>query len=269
VIDLQPDITSASVTFTRNTRGDQVIYDRIGTDYASTRRPDPHWVAQIHAKLADARTLINIGAGTGSSEPDFLSVVAVEPSKVMIKQRPSSAAPAIQGLAEQLPFKDGAFDVALAVLTVHHWRDPAVGLAEMRRVARKQIVVTWDPTVFAQRFWFVRDYLPQAVAREARLATLATISTHLTSATIEAMPVPADCTDGFFGAYWRRPRAYLDQMVRNAISGLALLDSKIVDRAVERLRYDLASGRWLAMYSQFIRLDEIDLGYRLVVAGEP
>lgn len=243
------------------------IYDRIGTDYASTRGPDPRWVAQIHAKLEGSRTLVNVGAGTGSYEPDFLSVVALEPSEVMIDQRPSNAAPVVQGVAEHLPFKDAAFDVAFAVLTVHHWRDPVLGLAEMRRVARKQIVVTWDPAVFRQQFWFVRDYLPQAAARENALATLATISSLLPSATIETMRVPANCTDGFFGAYWRRPRAYLDQMVRNAISGLALLDSKIVDGAIERLRYDLASGRWMAMYAPLLRLNEIDLGYRLVVAG--
>jgi SAM-dependent methyltransferase len=197
------------------------IYDRIGTDYASTRHPDPRWVAQIHAKLEGSHSLVNVGAGAGSYEPDFLSVVALEPSDVMIDQRAEGAAPVIRGVAERLPFKYGAFDVALAVLTVHHWRDPARGLAEMRRVARKQVVVTWDLAVFRQRFWFVRDYLPQAATRENALATLAMISNHLPSAAIEPMPVPANCTDGFFGAYWRRPRAYLDQMVRNAISGCA------------------------------------------------
>jgi SAM-dependent methyltransferase len=242
------------------------IYDQIGVDYARARRPDPHWAAQIHAKLAGDRTLVNVGAGTGGYEPDFLSVVAVEPSAVMIRQRPPTAAPAVRAVAEQLPFRSDAFDVALAVLTVHHWCDPAAGLAEMRRVARKQVIVTWDANVFRQRFWFVRDYLPEAAAREIQLATLVTISAHLRPTAIETLPVPANCADGFFGAYWRRPRAYLDPDVRSGISGLALLDDRIVTGAVERLRYDLASGRWLAMYSDLIRRDEVDLGYRLVVA---
>ena len=186
----------------------------------------------------------------------------------MIGQRSPSAAPAVCGVAEQLPFKDGAFDVALAVLTVHHWGDPAAGLAEMRRVSRKQVVVTWDPVIFARQFWLVRDYLPEAAERETRLATLATVTAHLGPATTEPLLVPANCTDGFFGAYWRRPYAYLDSIVRSAISGLALLDSDVVSTALEHLRLDLANGQWLARYSESTELDEVDLGYRLVVAGQ-
>ena len=240
-------------------------YDQIGGDYASQRRPDPRWVARIHRRLEGHKTLINVGAGAGSYEPGFMSVVGLEPSHVMISQRSPSAAPAVCGIAEQLPFSDGAFDVALAVLTVHHWANPAAGLAEMRRVSRMQAVVTWDPDVFARRFWLVRDYLPEAAERETRLATLATVSTHLRSTTTESLPVPGDCTDGFFGAYWRRPHAYLDPIVRGAISGLALLDSGVVSAAMERLKFDLANGRWAAQHSELTELHEIDLGYRLVV----
>jgi SAM-dependent methyltransferase len=184
----------------------------------------------------------------------------------MIRQRSPSAAPAVCGVAEQLPFADGAFDVALAVLTVHHWTDAAAGLAEMRRVSRKQVVVTWDPDVFAREFWLVRDYLPEAAKRETQVAALATVSAHLEPATTEPLAVPADCTDGFFGAYWRRPHAYLDPTVRGAISGLALLDRGIVAAAMEQLESDLANGRWLARYSELPDLHEVDLGYRLVVA---
>jgi len=242
------------------------IYDQIGGGYAAHRQPDPRWVVQIHRRLEGHRTLVNVGAGAGSYEPAFMSVVGVEPSLTMIRQRPSSAAPAICGVAEQLPFRNGAFDVALAVLTVHHWRCPEAGLAEMRRVSRTQVVVTWDPDVFVRQFWFVRDYLPEAAQRETPLATLATVSAHLGTATTESLPVPANCTDGFFGAYWRRPHAYLDATVRGAISGLALLDSNLVSAAVERLRSDLANGRWRARYAALIERDEVDLGYRLVVA---
>ena len=242
------------------------IYDRIGTDYAALRRPDPRWIARIHGWLEAERTLVNVGAGAGSYEPASLSVVAVEPSQVMIRQRAASAAPVVRAVAEQLPFADGAFDVALAVLTVHHWHDPAAGLAEMRRVARKQIVVTWEPAVFARQFWLVRDYLPEALEHEGALATLATVSALLEPATIEPLRVPASCTDGFFGAYWRRPHAYLDANVRAAISGLALLDARVVEAAMERLRVDLIDGTWLARYADLSDLDEADLGYRIVVA---
>jgi len=184
----------------------------------------------------------------------------------MIRQRSSSAAPVVCGVAEQLPFRDGAFDVALAVLTVHHWSEPDVGLAEMRRVSRKQVVVTWDPNVFAQQFWLVRDYLPEATERETQLATLARVLAHLGPATTERLLVPDDCTDGFFGAYWKRPYAYLDATVRGAISGLALLDRGVVSAALERLQCDLDHGRWHARYAELMELCELDLGYRLVVA---
>src|SRR5437773_1343748 len=200
-----------------------------------------------------------------------MSVVGVEPSEIMIRQRSSSAAPVVRGVAEQLPFPDGAFDVALAVLTVHHWSDPSAGLAEMRRVSRKQVVVTWDPGVFARQFWLVRDYLPEAAERETQLATLATVLAHLGPATSEKLLIPEDCADGFFGAYWKRPHAYLDATVRGAISGLALLDRGIVCAAMDRLKFDLGHGTWHARYSELMELREIDLGYRLVVAelGSP
>lgn len=242
-------------------------YDHIGTTYASVRRPDPRWVARIHEALDGHGTLVNVGAGAGSYEPGFMSVVGVEPSQVMIQQRASSAAPMVRGVAEQLPFRDNTFDVALAVFTVHHWSDPAAGLSEMRRVARKQVVVTWDPDVFDEQFWLVRDYLPEAAERETPLATLATVLTHLGPATTETLPVPDDCTDGFFGAYWKRPHAYLDATVRAGISGLALLDQGVVFAALERLRFDLSHGHWRARYAALMALREIDLGYRLVVAG--
>src|SRR5215831_3482822 len=243
-------------------------YDQIGADYASVRQPDARWVTRIHHALAGHRTLVNVGAGAGAYEPRFLYVVGVEPSPVMIRQRPSGAAPVVCGVAEQLPFRDGAFDVALAILTVHHWSDPAAGLAEMRRVARKQVVVTWDPAVFARHFWLVRDYLPEAAERETQLATLTTVMTHLGPATSERLLVPDDCTDGFFGAYWKRPQAYLEATVRGAISGLALLDPGVVSAAMERLQFDLGHGRWHARYAELMELCEIDLGYRLVVAEQ-
>ncbi|MBI4763890.1 MAG: class I SAM-dependent methyltransferase [Deltaproteobacteria bacterium] len=242
------------------------IYDRIGTDYATMRKPDSRWVARIHRVLQGHRTLLNIGAGTGSYEPGFISVVGIEPSLIMIRQRSSSAAPVVCGVAEHLPFPEGVFDVSLAILTVHHWSDPAAGLKEMRRVSKKQVVVTWDPDVFVREFWMVRDYLPEAVERERQKAALSFVLTHLGPASIEILPVPEDCSDGFWGAYWKRPASYLNPTVRGAISGLALLDQGIVSATLDRLKFDIESGRWQTRYSDLLTLSEIDLGYRLVVA---
>ncbi len=203
------------------------VYDRIGMGYAGRRRPDPRWAASVQEALGGARTVVNVGAGAGSYEPTG-RVVAVEPSARMIAQRPPGAT-VVRAVAEYLPFPDDAFDAALAVLTVHHWSNPAQGLRELQRVApRRQVVVTWDPKVFAEQFWFVRDYIPEAAERERRLATLAQVREVLDGVTVE-LPVPADCTDGFFGAYWRRPEAFLDPETRRAISGLALLEPFLVD----------------------------------------
>ena len=149
-------------------------YDRIGRTYARTRRPDPRIARQIAEALGDARSVVNVGAGTGAYEPRDRDVVAVEPSSVMLRQRPPDAAPAVQGSAEEIPFADGAFDAALAVLTMHHWSDWRAGVDEMRRVARRRIVMlTFDPD-YISRYWLVRDYLPEiAVQDEKRFPPLA------------------------------------------------------------------------------------------------
>ena len=241
------------------------IYDRIGRRYAQRRKPDPRIAAALDQALGDARRVVNVGAGSGSYEPDDRQVVAVEPSEVMITQRPPDAAPVVRAVAEALPFENGRFDAALAVLTVHHWTDPARGLAELRRIARRQVIFTWDPTHLA-RFWFTRDYLPEAVALDAGFATLEATLTLLGAATVEPIPVPHDCRDGFFAAYWRRPEAYLDPDVRAGISGFGILEENVVERALELLAEDLESGEWYRRNEQLLGLDELDLGYRLVVA---
>jgi SAM-dependent methyltransferase len=242
------------------------VYERIGGGYADVRRPDPRWITQIHGALAGCSMVLNVGAGSGSYEPDDRTLVALEPSPVMLAQRSVDSAPAVRGRAERLPFADGAFDVALAVLTIHHWDDAEAGLAEMRRVAPRQVVVTWDPDVFATEFWLTRDYLPEASARERGLATVSSVLRALRCSSCAPLLVPFDCTDGFFGAYWRRPRAYLDPRVRAAISGLALQDQNVVQAAMQRLASDLDDGTWDARYADLLSLEAIDLGYRLVVA---
>jgi SAM-dependent methyltransferase len=241
------------------------IYDRIGRRYAQRRRPDPRIAARIARALGDARTVVNVGAGAGSYEPEDRHVVAVEPSEVMIAQRPREAAPVVRAVAEALPFSNNQFDAALAVLTVHHWTDPKRGVAELRRVARRQVIFTWDPAHLAP-FWFTRDYLPDAVALDAGFTTLRATVALLGAATVEPIPVPHDCHDGFFAAYWRRPEAYLDPDVRAGISGFGILDENVVEHGLKLLADDLESGEWYRRNDHLLGLDELDLGYRLVVA---
>jgi SAM-dependent methyltransferase len=186
----------------------------------------------------------------------------------MLAQRPVGAAPAVRAVAEALPFADDAFDAALAILTVHHWTDPAAGFAELQRVAPRQVVVTWDPEVVASSFWFTRDYLPEALEREIGLPTVREVAQGLgTRSAVSVLEVPHDCRDGFFAAYWRRPHAYLDPDVRAAISAFALLDQRLVARAVDRLARDLDDGTWAQRYADLAAYESLDLGYRLVVAG--
>lgn len=240
------------------------IYERIGRGYSKSRKADPRWEDHIQDAVRGARTLVNIGAGSGSYEPHEMDVVAVEPSNVMIRQRPWGSAPVVCAVAEQLPFPDDMFDVALAVLTTHHWQDARAGLMEMRRVSRSQVVVTWDPSVFAEQFWLVRDYLPEIAVREQALPTLPAILEAWDDAKVSVLPVPADFSDGVLGAYWQRPEAYLSSSVRSAMSGIALTDQRIVEPAMQLLRSDLASGAWRSRYTELLELDELDLGYRLV-----
>jgi SAM-dependent methyltransferase len=240
------------------------VYDRIGRTYATTRRPDARIQAAIWAALGDARTVVNVGAGTGSYEPPQ-TVLAVEPSAAMIAQRPAGSAPVAQTVAERIPLPDGACDAATAVLTIHHWPDPRAGLAEMRRVARRSVVLTWDPD-FAEAFWFVRDYLPESVAFDrGRMPAIADVCMWMGGAGVTALPVPHDCEDGFFCAHWRRPEAYLDPAVRAGMSNLAQLGAP-VQRAVAALRRDLDSGAWHERNRDLFGLDELDLGYRLLVS---
>jgi SAM-dependent methyltransferase len=245
------------------------IYDTIGRSYARQRRPDPRIAAQLTAALGGARSVLNVGAGAGSYEPSDRLVVAVEPSAVMVAQRPPDSAPAVRACAEALPFPDRAFDAVLAVLTLHHWADCAGGLAECARVARERIVLlTWDPE--ADAFWLLRDYLPALVEADRRqfppMASYAEAFGPGARVEVAAVPVPPDCVDGFLGAYWARPAAYLDPAVRAGISSFALPGS---EAGLERLRGDLASGAWQARYGHLLEADAQDLGYRLVVAHLP
>jgi SAM-dependent methyltransferase len=244
------------------------LYDNLGRTYSSTRMPDPRIAANISAALADCRTVINIGAGTGSYEP-AQTVVAIEPSRVMIGQRPLGATPAIRAVAEHIPLQDNAADAALAVLTIHHWSDLRAGIAEMHRVARRRLVfLTWDPDVIGKTFWLLSDYLPEARRADAELAVpLDQLAALLDHPVVTAVPVPHDCADGFAAAFWRRPAAYLDPAVQAGMSLFALADPRLLGPGLARLAADIDSGRWQRKYADLLDRAELDVGYRLVTAA--
>ena len=241
------------------------LYDAIGATYTVTRRTEPRIAERVWAALGDAHTVLNVGAGTGSYEPTDRDVTAVEPSAVMRAQRPASAAPCIAAAAESLPFADQSFDAAMAFATVHHWHDRIGGLREMRRVARRLVVFSCDTTESSwhRRFWLTRDYLPELAASPVGLATELADAI---GARIEPVTIPWDCADGFFEAYWRRPEAYLDENVRRGISLWAKVGPDVEQRAVDRLREDLASGRWAERNRHILDLEEAELGLRLLIA---
>ncbi|MEL6505503.1 MAG: class I SAM-dependent methyltransferase [Pseudomonadota bacterium] len=238
-------------------------YDIIGLDYANLRRPDPRIAAQIHAALGDAKTIVNVGAGAGGYEPPDRAVTAVEPSQTMIDQRPATAAPAIQGNAENLPFPDDSFDAAMASLTIHHWTDHAKGLQEMRRVSRGPVVLfTFDPT--PRDFW-LWHYFPGLAALDAHIMPPMTFyESVLGPVDIHPIPIPADCTDGFLCAYWKRPAAYLDDKIRTGMSSFHAMDA--VEAGLENLAHDLETGTWEQQNADLLNKNALDMGYRLVIS---
>jgi SAM-dependent methyltransferase len=239
-----------------------VLYDTIGVDYASLRRPDPRIAKAIHAHLAGAASVLNVGAGAGSYEPTHLNVTAVEPSAAMIRQRQKSEAVVVQAVAEELPFGDKVFDAAMAILTVHHWSDVQKGLREMRRVTRgKIIILTFDPS--ASNFWLL-DYLPElGTLDQQQTPRMIDFEAVLGPLQRIAVSIPHDCSDGMLCAYWRRPAAYLDPKVRRSISSFWKIGD--VSEPLRRLENDLKSGEWERTYSHLRDRESCDFGYHLLV----
>jgi SAM-dependent methyltransferase len=241
-------------------------YDSIGRTYTVTRQSDPRIAARIGAALGDARRVVNVGAGTGSYEPPDREVTAVEPSAVMIAQRPTHAALAVQAAAEDLPFEDDSFDAAMAVLTLHHWSDWRAGCEELRRVARDRVVVfSWDPT-YRRRMWLGPEYFDDLVDPDVERFPSLPEQAEALAAHVEVVPIPWDCRDGFHGAFWRRPETYLDPAVRAGISSLAKREDELA-AGLARLRADLESGGWARRHADLLELEELDLGYRLLTAS--
>jgi SAM-dependent methyltransferase len=245
---------------------DAELYDAIGVGYQRFRQPDVRIERMLHEPLGHAAHVVNVGAGPGSYEPRDRTVIAVEPSLQMIRQRPPGSAPAIRAVASTLPFPDAAFDAAMALLTVHHWPDSTAGLQELRRVTHGPIVVfTFDHDVHGAQ-WLVTEYLPSMLDLDRDVPSPYEIAETLGGGRVDVIPIAADCVDGFCHAWWQRPHAYLDPAVRAAISGIARLPRNVVEDAMAHLRADLASGAWNRRHRDLLAETEIDAGYRVVVA---
>ena len=236
-------------------------YDSIGVTYSKTRKADPRIAELIAAALGDASCIVNVGAGTGSYEPTDRDVTAVEPSQEMISQRPLSSSPAICASAESLPFDDNSFDAAMAILTIHHWSDQKKGLEELKRVAKKRVVIlTFDPKA---RPWPTRYFPKLAELDEQTMPTIECLRELLGPSEVRVLPIPHDCQDGFLYSYWRRPEAYLDEQMRSGSSSFWKVGD--VSDGVRELATDLQTGDWHRRYSDILEQDTYDAGYRLIV----
>jgi SAM-dependent methyltransferase len=243
------------------------VYDTIGRHYTANRRADPRWEAIVAEHVAGAARVVNVGAGTGSYEPAGCALVAVEPSTVMLRQRAASAAPAVRASASALPVRTGWADVAMAVLTIHHWDDWERGLEELCRVAPRRVVLGIDFAVHAE-FWLLQEYLPEVLDHSLRCRPSADVIAEAIGATTSiVLPTYANLQDGVLGAHWSRPQAYLDPIVRANNSGCALADPESMAAGIGRLEADLASGAWHRRHRDLLARDWIDLGYRLLVSG--
>lgn len=240
------------------------IYDKIGIDYAVMRRTDPTIARQLYAELQGATRIINIGAGTGSYEPDDTPLVAVEPSAEMIAQRPVGSHRVEQGSAENLPFDDNSFSHAMTILSIHHWQDRARAYSEINRVATEKFVaITWDPN--AEPFWLTRDYFPEIHAADSNIfPEMEAFNDHFDEVVVMPLQIPSDCQDGFFAAYWKRPEAYLSATVRQSMSPFAKIGN--LAEGLQRLEDDLASGAWAQKNHHLLSASSFDAGYRIVSA---
>lgn len=240
-----------------------VNYDVLAPDYVNYRVPDVRIEAAIRKHIPHGVKVLNVGAGQGAYEPQDCDVTAIEPSLEMIARRAPTKAPAIHGFAENLPFDDNSFDIATAILTVHHWRDIRKGLGELRRVAcGKVIILTWNGDY--GDFW-LPEYLPEIASIDTEVFPSIDSLSHILrgSTDVEVIDIPHDCTDGFMCAYWRRPEMYLDHAARQAISTFSRLGD--ISDGLGRLRSDIDSGHWYKNYEALVTRIKLDCGYRLVV----
>jgi SAM-dependent methyltransferase len=243
-----------------------VDYEERGQGYTLGRRADPRFEVRVHVALGDARTVLNVGAGTGSYEPRDRWVLAVEPSATMRAQRAPGAAPALALSAESLPFDDDSVDAAMACVTIHHWRPRAAGLAELRRVARGPVVIfTFELAAMPE--WQRELFGPTWELECRRFGTTAEVAAELGGEVrVETIPTPADCVDGFAEAFWNRPEALLDPEVRAAQSLWGLMEPGEEDRIVAGLRGGLEGGEWDRRWGALRERESYDGSMRLVIS---
>ncbi len=239
-------------------------YDAIGTTYSITRGTDPYIASRLYAELRGATRIVNIGAGTGSYEPDNVELVAVEPSSRMIAQRKRDSHKVVQASAEALPFEAGTFSHAMTVLSIHHWEDRPLAFREIRRVTTEKFVaVTWDPQ--SDPFWLTRDYFPEIHETDKLIfPTLEEFKRHFDDVIVHRLPIPSDCKDGFLAAFWKRPEAYLSSTVRQSMSPFSSVEKLSV--GLQKLREDLASGVWAQTNRAILGVPSLDVGYRIISA---
>jgi SAM-dependent methyltransferase len=239
------------------------VYDEIGQRYAEYRQPDPGIAALVADAVGPASSVVTIGSGTGSYDRAGPGDVAVEPSAVMIAQRRPTAAPVIQAVAERLPLRSRSFAVAVAVLTIHHWGDLTAGLGELRRVAERQVVLTFDPVPHC-RHWLV-EYVPELGELFGAAPAVDEVARLLGAQRVVPVPLAHDTPDGMTIAYWRRPEAYLDADRRRGGSALVQVDQAALARGLARLEADLADGTWQARYGHLLTQETMDYGLRLII----
>jgi SAM-dependent methyltransferase len=242
-------------------------YDNNGQQYSGQRKTEPAIASYIGKALGNAKTVLNVGAGAGSYEPEDRYVVSVEPSAVMRNQRIANGkTPAINAFGDQLPFDDHAFDAVTAFVTLHHWPDMKKGLLELKRVAREKVIVmTFDPQAL-DRFWNA-EYFPEIIDVERQRYPTIPFITDALEADCEVweIPVPLHCADGFQEAFYGRPEAFLDEKVRKAQSAWGFISDEQQRTIVKRLADDLASGEWDRKYGFYRTQPEFTCALRLVI----
>ena len=266
ILDFDPSLEIGDLVSQRAPVGD-FDYESSGRDYGRRRRTDPSIAARVLAALGEARTVINVGAGTGSYEPDDRFVLAVEPSVFMRSQRPLHRAPTINARAEQLPFDDDSFDATMAMVTIHQWTEPETGMEELRRVSRGPVVILTFDGEALDRFWLA-EYAPELIVAESRrYPRIDRIREVFGGATtVTEVPIPLDCVDGFTEAFYGRPEAFLEPGVRRSQSAWGFVDQAVEDRFVAMLRADLSSGRWDRRHGLLRTQSELVGALRLIVA---
>ncbi|MET9361165.1 methyltransferase domain-containing protein [Streptomyces sp. NPDC006632] len=220
-------------------------YGAVTPGYRSYRRPDERIARVIARALGDARSVLNVGAGTGAYESETHDTTAVEPSLALRAQRPAQLATAIDAVAEDLPFDDGQFDAAMTLFSVHQWSDAAAGLREMRRVTRGPVAVLTRDPARVRNFWLY-EYAPEVLETEVRRYPPLDRLTAALGGTVTAqiVPIPLDCTDGFTEAYYGRPEMLLDPAARQACSAWSFVDDAARLAFDASLRRALGSGAW-------------------------